>query len=741
LRQNDTADCGPACLVMISRFHGRHITLNQIKANSNITRHGVSLQRLSTMAKNMGYDCLEIATTFDKLSQNAPLPAIIHWEDKHYTVLYRIEEDILYIADPAKGKLKISKDAFLKGWLKKDLEEVEEGTNIAEEKGLVLLLEPTKAFYHADSFLNASAKSAWSFITRYLKAYSRNIIQLAVGLLIGSMLQIAIPFLTRAIVDRGIMKFDTHFIYTILYVQFGLYLSSTIIEFIRTWVFIHLSTRINVFIISDFLTKLMRLPVRFFDSKIIGDLTQRVTDHKRIEQFITDTLIRSLFSIFTILVFGVILYHFSFKVFLIFLVGTAIQLSWIFFFLKKQRVLDYEAFALQAQDNSKIFEIITGMNEIRMNNLELQKKREWEGIQSGLFSISLERLKVNQYEQGGTRFIGYLQMILILFFSALGVINQSLSLGAMMSILFIVGQLNTPINQLINFILSTQMAKISLGRLAEIHEQADEEPDSESKVLCLPESKDIIMAGVDFAYIEENKVLENINIKIPQGKITAIVGTSGSGKTTLLKLLLKFYNPMAGEITVGGHPLLSIKNSVWRDNCGSVLQDGFIFSDTVAYNITLSREIESDSKLYSAAKAANIHTFIESLPQKFNSKIGQDGFGLSHGQKQRILIARAIYKNPEYLFFDEATNSLDAKNEYVIMQNLNRFFNGRTVIIVAHRLSTVRNADQIIVLDDGKVAETGSHEQLLLRKDKYFSLVQNQVELGAKDYLNIMEDT
>jgi ATP-binding cassette subfamily B protein len=714
---------------MVCRFYGRPLSLQFIKGQTSLTRQGMSLESLSRKATSLGFKTLEVLTSFEKLAANAPLPAIAHWKGDHFVVVYKITAQYVYLADPAKGRLKLTKAAFLKGWSVQPDE---------RDAGILLLLEPTPDFFHADSTKNTSSGIVLPFIATYLKRYRRNVFQIIIGLLLGSVIQIIIPFLTQAIVDRGIHYGDVSFIYAVLIIQLVLYVSATSIEFMRTWVFIHLSTRINVFIISDFLGKLMRLPVSFFDSRIIGDLTQRINDHKRIEQFITDTLVKSLFSIFTLTVFAAILFYFSVPVFAIFMTGTVIQLSWIFFFLKKLRLLDYESFALMAKDNSKILEIITGMQEIKLNNIEQDKREEWQGIQSSLFNVNLTKLRTNQVEQGGTRFIGYLQIILIMCLSAISVLQHQMTLGTMMSILFIVGQLNGPVSQLINFILSTQMARISMGRLAEVHNHPEEEEEGATKIETLPADHYIEMTDVRFAYAEGQEVLKGIQLHIPKGKITAIVGLSGSGKTTLIRLLLKYYTQFEGDIRVGDTPLADIRNAYWRDHCGAVLQDSFIFSDSIGYNISLQREPDPE-RLLRAAKAANIREFIESLPLKYGTRIGQDGFGISHGQKQRILIARAIYKDPEFIFFDEATNSLDARNEYIIMQNLQQFFKGRTVVIVAHRLSTVRNADQIVVLDQGLIVEAGTHQELMAAGGNYYALVQNQVELGAKDILNTVE--
>jgi ATP-binding cassette, subfamily B, bacterial len=725
--QTDSSDCGYACLSMVCSYYGRPISLTELKANSFMTRQGISMGDLSDKARQCGFECWEISTTSEKILSKAPFPVIVWWEKFHFIVIYRAKGDRIYVADPSKGKSIISLEEFNLGW--------QNDHSTDGDRGIALLLKPAKEFYESGDQIKGRNWETWSFINRYLKIYKSNFLQLGIGLMIGSLIQLVFPFLTQAIVDKGILKLDITFIYAILLFQLVLYFAATGIDFIRTRIFIHVSTRINIFIISDFLAKLMQLPLGFFDSKIVGDLVQRINDHKRIERFITETLIKSIFSIFTLLVLGGILLYFSLPVFLIFTVGTFIQLGWIYFFLKRLRALDFQAFALFAQDNSKIYEIITGIQEIKINNLEAQKQKEWHKIQSDLFQVSIEKLKIKQYEQGGTRFLSYIQIILIIFFSAIAVLDQKLSLGSMMAILFIVGQLSEPVDQLINFILSGQMAKISLSRLGEIHKEENEKNAGLSG-LNSTYSGSITLSNVFFSYIRDVPVLNGVNLVIPEGKVTAIVGLSGSGKTTLLKLLLKFYQAEKGQIVIGDTGFSQIENATWRAQCGTVLQDSYIFSASIAYNISLEHEPDIN-KIETAAKAANIYSFIKSLPRDLETRIGIDGFGISQGQKQRILIARAFYKEASYLFFDEATNSLDAKNELIIMNNLHAYFRNKTVVVVAHRLSTIKNADQIVVIEDGVIKESGHHRDLMLLGKRYFELVNSQIETGSRDYLEM----
>ena len=551
-------------------------------------------------------------------------------------------------------------------------------------------------------------------------------------MLIGSLLQLLFPFLTQSIVDIGINNQDISFINLILIAQLVLYASRTAVEFIRSWILLHLGTRINISIISDFLIKLMKLPISFFDTKMIGDLLQRIQDHRRIEHFLTSSTLNILFSFVNLIIFGAVLIYYNLTIFLVFAIGSIIYALWILIFMRRRRELDFKLFDQMADNQSNLIQLITGMQEIKLNNAEKQKRWEWERIQAKLFRVSIKSLALNQYQQVGSVFVNEVKNIFISFLAAKSVIDGDITLGMMLAIQYIIGQLNTPINDLIGFIHSTQDAKISLERLGEIHAKENEEDENIQKVTIFPNDKSLYTEDLCFQYAgpHSEMVLEGINMVVPEGKLTAIVGTSGSGKTTLVKLLLKFYNPVKGNIRLGDIQLGNFSNRIWRDKCGSVMQDGFIFSDSIAKNITVSDEHIDRERLFYAVKMANIQDFIESLPLGYNTKIGNDGHGLSQGQKQRILIARAVYKDPEYLFFDEATNALDAHNEKIIMENLNQFFEGKTVVVVAHRLSTVKNADQIIVLEKGKIVERGDHKELIAKKGVYYHLVKNQLELG-----------
>ena len=724
--QLSSSDCGNACLKMICKFYKRNISYKELD-NGVFYKDGLSLNQLKLTAERLGFNAIAIKTTLEDLEDKAPLPAILHWKQSHYVVVYKIEKDTVYVADPAHGLIEYTREEFLKVWF--SIEVTDESI-----EGLALLLEPKEDFYEAQG--EAKKRPSIGFIKNYFLYYKGHIFQLLIGLLVGSIIQFLFPFLTRSIVDYGIVNGSMGFLLFVLVLQLTLFLLSIGIEFLRSRILLNISSRVNIFIISDFLIKVMKLPLSFFSPKMTGDLIQRIRDHRRVEQFISGYLLNCIFAIFNIIVFSIVLYIFSPIICGITLVSVVLEMAWIFYFLKKVEDLDHKNFAINAEDQNKVFELITGIQDIKLNNIEDKKRWEWEKIQTSLFGVSLERLHLNQIQEGGQRFFSYAQMILITFVAAMQTLYGDITLGTMLAILFIVGQLGLPMGQIINFVLRGQLAKLSLERLGEVHVSKEEEDKEGLNKAALSFDKSISIENLSFSYNQSDLslVLKNISLEIPQNKVTAIVGTSGSGKTTLLKLLLKFYDPTRGKICVGDADLEDINSSFWRGNCGVVMQDSFIFSDTIENNIAI---IEQDNhsvdkeKLLEACRVANILEFINTLPLGFNTKIGQHGIGLSQGQKQRLLIARAVYKNPEYLFFDEATNALDAENEKIIVNNLDKFNRGKTVIVVAHRLSTVKNADQIIVLDNGRIVEAGSHKNLITQRTKYFSLIKNQLELGA----------
>ncbi|WP_130735711.1 peptidase domain-containing ABC transporter [Flavobacterium sp. J27] len=725
--QTESKDCGPTCLKIIAKYNGKVLNTQMLRELSETTREGSNLLTLSDAAENIGFRSLGIKISLEKLAE-APLPCILHWNKNHYVVLYKIKKNKYYISDPAIGLIAYDKQEFLKFWI---------GNNADEktEEGIALLLEPTPKFYESEFDLDkdeeGKTKFGFNLLSKYIFRYKAFVIQLAIGLLAGSLLQLIFPFLTQNVVDVGIQNQNIHFIYLVLLAQLFLFFGKTALELIRSWILLHLSTRINIALISDFFIKLMNLPISYFDVKMTGDIMQRINDHRRIERILTTSSLNVLFSMVNMVLMGGVLAYYNLGIFAVFFVGSLLYFLWVILFLKRREKLDYKRFSEVSQEQSKVIELINGMQEIKLHNAEKQKRWGWEYIQARLFRVSMKSLVLEQTQGIGSNFINELKNIIIIFLSALAVINDGLSIGEMMAITSIVGSLNGPIVQLINFIRELQDAKISLARLSEIHEMKDEVEDEHEKTKEIPES-DIVIKDLSFRYTGSDvPVLNNLNLVIPTKKVTAIVGTSGSGKTTLMKLLLKFYEPQEGDVIINKTSLKNISQKAWRNHIGSVMQEGYIFSDTIANNIAVGVDVIDKERLQYAANVANIKEFIDDYPLRYNTKIGSEGIGMSTGQKQRLLIARAVYKNPEMLFFDEATSALDANNEKEIMEKLDVFFKDKTVLVIAHRLSTVMNADKIVVLEKGKIIETGTHDELVALQGSYFKLVKNQLQLGS----------
>ncbi len=723
-KQPDGKDCGPTCLKIIAKHYGKLISVQYIRTLCETNREGSDLLGLSDASEKLSFRSLGVKLSLNQLLE-APLPCILHWNKNHYVVLYKIKKETFFVSDPAYGLIKYSKKEFLKHWI---------GNNASEEtrEGIALLLEPTAKFYNSNFKEQEQEQTLGiSFLSKYVFKYKRFLWQLVIGTIAASLLQLMFPFLTQSIVDVGIKNQDIHFIYLILIAQLTLFIGRTAIEVIRSWILLHLSTRVNISLVSDFFIKLMNLPIGFFDTRMTGDILQRIDDHKRIERILTTSSLSVLFSMVNLAIFSLVLAYYNLVIFGIFFIGSIFYFLWIAIFLKKRKELDYKRFSQLSQEQSKVIELINGMQEIKLHNAEKQKRWGWEFVQARLFKVSIEGLTLEQYQSVGSGFINELKNILITVLSAKLVIDGEITLGMMLAISYIVGQLNSPIAQLINFIREVQDAKISLDRLSEIHSKEDEEPIGVERIGDIDKGSNINISNLSFRYTgSEQKVLENLHLHIPANKVTAIVGVSGSGKTTLIKLLLKFYDPIEGHIRLGNYDLKNISQKTWRYECGVVMQEGYIFNDTIANNIAVGEDYVNKQKLAHAVNVANIKEFIEILPLSYNTKIGMEGVGLSTGQKQRLLIARAVYKNPNFLFFDEATSALDANNEKVIMEKLNTFFEDKTVIVVAHRLSTVKNAHQIVVLDEGKIVEIGNHNTLVKQKGNYYNLVKNQLELG-----------
>jgi ATP-binding cassette subfamily B protein len=731
-KQFDQMDCGPTCLRMIAKFYGKHYSLKSLREAAHITREGVSMKGIAEASEQIGFRSVGVKITFEQLDEEAKLPCILHWNQNHFVVLPPQEYNAskknsrITVVDPAHGERTLTREAFLKSW-----------ATAEDGRGFVLMLEPSPSFFTQQE--ESENHQGLAFFLKYLSPHKRYLFQIVLGMVVGSLLSLLFPFLTQSLIDYGINQQNIGFTYLILFSQLFLFLGSAAIEMVRGWLLLHMNARVNIAIISDFLIKLMKLPIRFFDSKMVGDITQRIQDHHRIEQFLTATTLNTLFSLLNLIVFSAVLAIYSLKIMTIFLIGSLISVTWILIFLAKRRDLDYARFQQQSNNQNNLFEIITGMQEIKLNNSETNKRWGWERVQAKLFNLSIRSMALEQYQLMGVNLSSQFKNILITFVAAQEVIHGKITLGMMLSISYIAGQMNAPIDQLLGFFRSAQDARISIDRLGEIQQQDDEEKPSDirlEKELMLLHSSPAVGTGlildkVSFQYEGPDSVfvLKDVSLTIPFGKVTAIVGSSGSGKTTLIKLLLRFYDPVAGSISIGDTPLAEVSPQWWRTKCGSVMQEGYIFSDTISQNIGIQDDID-DEQLAAAVRTANLTDTIAAMPLGLSTKIGASGNGISGGQRQRILIARAVYKDPQFIFLDEATSALDANNERVIIENLERFFQRRTVVIIAHRLSTVKHADQIVVLEHGQVVEIGNHTTLTAKRGRYYDLVKNQLELG-----------
>ena len=722
IRQRDAMQCGVACLAMISCHLGKKISLTEVSNYCHARTTGVSLKSISDGAKAIGLNSWASCISVDKLS-HGDKPCILHWNQKHFVVLYKVKDgNVFYVADPGKGLIKYNREEFERHWVSTK--------GNGQHMGIAMFFEPTSEFYEKNED-RIDERRSFRFLASYIMEYRRYFMQVFLSLLFVCLLQLVMPFLTQGIVDLGIAHKDVHLIFAILLGELAIVIGKTSTDFIRRWLLLHISMRINISLVSDFFIKLLRLPMSFFETKLMGDLLQRMNDHSRVQLFLTNQLLGVMFTFFSFIVFGSVLLVYNKLIFGVFMLGSIIYGLWIAYFLKRRKIIDYELFEQQAINKNRTYQFVTSMQEIKLQDCEKRRRWEWEDTQADLFNVQMKSLKLQQTQEAGSVFINEVKNIFITVLAATAVINGQITLGTMLAIQYIVGQLNSPVENLMTFVYYLQDVKISLDRINEIH-QADNEESGDVKLDSFDGHKDIIIDHVDFKYDMHalQNTLNDISFTIPEGKVTAIVGASGSGKTTLMKLLLAYYPVLAGSIRIAGHQIKDYSLKWWRRHCGVVMQEGIIFSESIARNIAVSDGAVDEQRLDEAAKIACIYDFVMSLPLKYDTKIGRDGLGLSLGQRQRILIARAVYKNPDFIFLDEATNSLDAKNEREIVDNLDKFYRGKTVVVVAHRLSTIKNADQIIVLDHGRVAESGNHVSLIQKKGLYYHLIKNQLELG-----------
>lgn len=726
--QLDAMDCGPASLKMIAAYYGKEYSIQTLRDYCHITREGVSMQGISEAAERIGLRTLGVRLTFDQLANDVPLPCILHWNQQHFVVCYKIKQgrrgkDKICIADPASGKVAYRKDEFMRCWAS--------GRKEQTPQGLALLLEPAPDFYSQPDESRRPRRRI-QFLIRYFRPYVRQLVFLLLCLLAGSGIQMAFPLLTQALVDRGIGAHSLNLITLVLIAQMVLTFAQMVTDFFNGWLTLRMNTKVGVAMISDFLEKLMKLPLRFFDTKNTGDIMQRISDHDRIKQLLTGSSLNIVFSIFNFAVFSAILAYYHLFILCLFLAGNTLYVIWVIHFMHYRRELDIRRFNQSAAEQQNIIQMVQGMQDIKLTGCERQKRWEWQRIQRVLYKINVRSLQLGQWQQMGQLFFSQTTNVIITFIAAKAVVDGQLTLGMMMSLTYIIGQVSAPIHNLIGFARELQDAAISMDRLDEIHQRPDEDADNDGRQVTLPDHHDITLDHVWFSYSGARRgyVLQDISMIIPAQKVTALVGASGSGKTTLIKLLLGFYEPLEGSIRIGNTEIGKIKPNTWRSNIGTVMQDGYIFSDTIARNIALGDETIDEKRLQNAVQVANINDYIESLPLRMRTRIGAEGNGLSQGQRQRILIARAVYRSPKLIFLDEATNALDANNERIIIENLREFYRGRTVIVAAHRLSTVKNADNIVVLDHGHVVEQGTHKQLVQQRGAYFALIKNQLELG-----------
>ena len=730
LQQLDTMDCGPTCLRMVAAHYGRQVPRDIVRELCSIGKDGVSLLGISQAAERLGMRSLAVKLPFEKLREEVPLPCVAHWDQNHFVVIHKIGRNRIYVADPGKGSMVYSYEEFIRGWTARRLQENQ------KPDGVLLLLEPTPAFSSTDALMGPDEKPGWGFLLGYLKPHQRLFAQLVLALVVGLILDLMFPFLTQSVVDAGIGNLDISLIYLLLFGQLAISLGGTALDIVENWIQLHIGSRMSLALVSDFLHKLLRLPLNFFDTRTAGDIMQRVDDHSRINRFLNSSALNVVFAGVSFCVFAFILAIYDWRMLGIFVVFTAGAVGWMTLFLKRRRMLDMKRFDLERAERDKFVEMVGGIQEVKLQNMERMKRWEWEEINVRRFRLSMSSMALKNAQRIGTTLVGQMRNILLTYVAARAVIDGEMTLGMMLSTQFIVGQMASPVSKFMDFLHESQDARLSFERTSEVHRQKEEEHFRTPKLTHFPQSRSIMLLNLGFKYpgAGSQPALSGLNMVIPEGRVTAVVGGSGSGKTTLLKLLLGLYTPTEGALYLERAPLSAFDGQSWRSRCGVVMQDGYVFSDTIARNITCDSAHPDPIRLEASVQLACLDTLVRTLPLGLETKIGSDGRGLSGGQKQRLLLARAIYKNPEYLFLDEATSSLDSTTERDIMENLRRVFPGRTCVIIAHRLSTVKNADQIVVLDQGRMVEVGTHADLVAKGGYYYNLVRNQLELEGGNH-------
>lgn len=729
IMQHDSMQCGAACLLSVCHFYGRSgMSLEQMTEMCGVGRDGVSIYDLNKAARRLGFETLCAKLTLSDLL-DITLPCILFWNASHFVVLFEARGGRYVIGDPALGVVERSEAEVSQAWLAADDDD-------GVLRGVVLGLSPTDDFSCGGDCgvqslsLRKSLPSLWT----YVRPHRWCIAQLAAGLAFGCVVQLILPFLSQAVVDVGVGLRDVGSLWTLVIAQMALMLGRAAAGFVRSWILLRIGTRVNIAMVSDFLAKLMRLPMTFFDKKLTGDILQRMGDYSRVRDFFTSQALDALFALSSVAVFAFVLGCYSLRLFAVFLVGSLAHAAWLSFFMRRRRVLDYELFRRQALCSNKTLECVSSLHEVKLQGCGARRRAEWEASQEALVSTQAQSLALSQRQEAGSVVIAEGKNIVMTLCSATAVMSGDMTMGMMLATQFIAGQLVSPIERLTRFAYAAQDVRVSLERILSVSRMPDEDDGRNASPVDVDWRLGVEFRHVSFAYSPSecgHPAVDDVSLYFPSGKVTAIVGASGSGKSTLIKLLLGFFEPQEGDVSVGGVELSSLPMEWWRGQCGIVMQDGVIFSDSVARNIAMADDEPDMRRVREAARLACADGFISDLHAAFETKIGAEGQQLSKGQAQRILLARAVYRNPSLLILDEATNSLDTVSERRIVDNLASFCAGRTTIVIAHRLSTVRNADNIIVMSGGRVVERGTHNELAKLHGYYYELIKNQLDIDS----------